>query len=242
MEPITIAVCDDEPYMAEHLAERVSAFFACENQPVRVSCFPDGNSLLASPEALQADVLLLDIQMPPPDGLETARELRRRGFGGFLVFVTILRDTVFQAFEVRAFDYLVKPLRAEAFRRTMRRLLSALQEHRESRLFVQKNGAWYIVPFADICCCEVIDRKVYLHLKDSTVLDYYEKMETLEQKLDGRFFKCHRSYLVNLAYLESCRAGRAYLANGESVPVSRLRRGEFSAAVLRFMEQRRFGE
>lgn len=242
MQPISIAVCDDEPYMSEYLAEQVSAFFACENLPARISLFPDGNSLLSSAEALRADVLLLDIQMPRPDGLETAKELRRRGFRGFLIFVTILRETVFEAFEVQAFDYLVKPPAPDAFQRTMRRLLSAHRKQQESRLFVQKGSAQHIVPFADICFCEVIDRKVYLHLKDSTVLDYYEKMETLEQRLDGRFFKCHRSYLVNLDCLKSCQNGRAYLANGESVPVSRLRGRQFSAAVLRHMEQRRFEE
>ena len=61
--------------------------------------------------------------------------------------------------------------------------------------------------------------------------------KTLEQRLDGRFFKCHRSYLVNLDCLKSCQNGRAFLANGESVPVSRLRGRQFSAAVLRRSEQ-----
>lgn len=238
MQPISIAVCDDEPYMSEYLAEQVSAFFACESLPTRISLFPDGNSLLSSAEALRADVLLLDIQMPLPDGLETAKELRRRGFSGFIIFVTILRETVFEAFEVQAFDYLVKPLAPDAFRRTMRRLLSALLKQQESRLFVQKGNAQHIIPFADICFCEVIDRKVYLHLKDSTVLDYYEKIETLEQRLDGRFFKCHRSYLVNLDYVGGCQDGQVLLSQGERIPVSRLRERELTQALLRHMKER----
>lgn len=242
MDPIFAAVCDDEPYMAKQLAGQVSAFFESQSLPARVALFPDGRSLLSSSEAMQADVLFLDIQMPRPDGMETAKELRRRGFRGLLLFVTVLREPVFQAFEVQAFDYIVKPLRQEEFRHTMRRLNAALEKRRESRLFVQKGGGWRIVPFADICFCEVIDRKVYLHLKDGAVLDYYEKLGALEQVLDGRFFKCHRSYLVNLEYLESSRGGRAYLSNGESVPISRLRASQFSAAVLRFLSERRFEE
>lgn len=238
MAPISITVCDDEPYMAAYLAEQVSAFFAYENLPSRVSLFPDGKSLLSSREAIQADILFLDIQMPRPDGMETARELRRLGFRGVLIFVTVLREPVFQAFEVQAFDYIVKPFQPDAFRRTLRRLIPVLRERETHRLFIQKNAAWHIIPFADICYCEVIDRKVYLHLGDSSVLDYYEKMETLEQKLDRRFFKCHRSYLINLDWLKSYHAGRVYLANGESVPVSRLRSRQFTAAVLRFLEQR----
>lgn len=242
MKPILVAVCDDEPYMAEHLAEQVSAFFACENLPAHISRFPNGKLLLSSREAMQADILFLDIQMPRPDGMEIAQELRRRGFGGLLVFVTILRDAVFQAFDVQAFDFLVKPLQPDAFRRTMHRLLSALRERGKHSLLVQKGNACHIIPFSDICYGEVINRKVYLHLKDSSILDYYDKIETLEQKLDNRFFRCHRSYLINLSYLRSYHAGRAHLANGESIPVSRLRSGQFSAAVLHFMEQRRIQE
>ena len=109
MQPISIAVCDDEPYMSEYLAEQVSAFFACESLPTRISLFPDGNSLLSSAEALRADVLLLDIQMPLPDGLETAKELRRKNKKAIIIFVTALDDYVFQAFDVGAFHYLVKP-------------------------------------------------------------------------------------------------------------------------------------
>lgn len=239
METLSVAVCDDEPYMAGLLAEHVSAFFESEKFAADVSVFPDGSSLLAS--GAQPDLLLLDIRMPHPDGMETARELRRRGFRGFLVFVTILHEPVFQAFEVQAFDYLVKPLRADAFRRTMCRLLPALRGRGGHSLLVQKGAEQHIVPFADICYCEVIGRKIYLHLKDSAILDYYGTMETLEQKLDGRFFKCHRSYLVNLAYLESYKGGQAILQNGEAVPVSRLRGREFSAAILHYMEGRRFG-
>jgi DNA-binding LytR/AlgR family response regulator len=69
------------------------------------------------------------------------------------------------------------------------------------------------------------------------VINYYEKLEVLETKLDSRFFRCHRSYLVNLQYLQSCRLGFAALSTGEEIPVSRLRREQLSAAVLQYMKQ-----
>ena len=82
-------------------------------------------------------------------------------------------------------------------------------------------------------------RIIYLHLKDTTTLDYYDKIENLERKLDNRFFKCHRSYLINLQYLKSYKTGQAYLVNGETIPVSRLRGEEFSQIVLQYMKERR---
>lgn len=85
------------------------------------------------------------------------------------------------------------------------------------RLLVRKGNESSIVFFDDIIYCEVIDRKVYLHLKTSTVVDYYEKIERLEEILDKRFYRCHRSYLINLKYLKSCRNGTAVLEGGKEV-------------------------
>lgn len=62
--------------------------------------------------------------------------------------------------------------------------------------------------------CEVQGRKLYLHKRDGTVVDYYARLEELEHRVDGRFFKCHRSYLVNLDYVRGFRAGRAALPGG----------------------------
>lgn len=233
---IRIGICDDEAYMLDMLAEKVSAFFKRENMEITVFPFQSGKALLDCGKKL--DIVFLDIQMGGPDGLDTAKELRSWGYSGFLIFVTVLRECVFNAFEVQAFDYLVKPLQEDDFLRTMNRLLLSIRTHREKQLLIQKGTEWSIVPFDDIVYCEIINRKVYLHLKDKPVLDYYDRIENLERKLDERFFKCHRSYLINLRYLKSYKPGQAYLTNGEIIPVSRLRGDEFAAVILRYMKER----
>ena len=113
-----------------------------------------------------------------------------------------------------------------------------MQNANEANLLVQKGYESNIISFDDIVFCEIIDRKIYLHLKLGEVIDYYDKIENLETKLDGRFFKCHRSYLINLQYLKSYKAGQAYLTNGETIPVSRLRGDEFSTVILQYVKER----
>ena len=232
---ISIGICDDETYMLDLLAEKTDAFFAHENMDVEILRFSSGRELLDHPGKL--DVLFLDIRMESPDGFETARKLRRRGFDGFQIFVTVLEDYVFDAFEVEAFGYLVKPLADHLFQRTMKRLLSALKASRKALLLVQKGKEWSVIRFDDIMYCEVINRKVYLHLQDHTVLDYYDKIETLARKLDARFFRCHRSYLLNLQYLKAYKGGQAHLRNDERIPISRLRQNEFSSALFQYMKE-----
>ncbi|MDE7431724.1 MAG: LytTR family transcriptional regulator DNA-binding domain-containing protein, partial [Lachnospiraceae bacterium] len=88
-----------------------------------------------------------------------------------------------------------------------------------------------------IVFCEIIDRKVYMHLASSEVVDFYELIENLEPKFDSRFFRCHRSFLINLKYLKSYKNGIAYMEGGKEIPVSRLRSKEFSSVILQYMKE-----
>lgn len=121
------------------------------------------------------------------DGMETARKMRSQNYKGYLIFITVLKEMVFQSFEVQAYDYLVKPIEEECFEKTMERLFSAMQNAKDASLLVQKGYESNIIAFDDIVFCEIIDRKIYLHLKTEEVIDYYDRIENLETKLDGRF-------------------------------------------------------
>lgn len=231
------AVCDDEPYMLDRLSAQISECLAelgCRD--VRLARFSGGRALLEAGERF--DLVFLDVQMDPPDGLETAKALRRRGDGCLVVFLTVLRERVFDAFEVRAFDYLVKPASPERLRRTLERALEDLDRRRARTLLVQRGNAREVVPLDEIVYCEVMGRKVYLHREDGGVLDYYDKLADLERRLGSGFFRCHRSYLVNLDHVRGCGGGQVRLSGGEAVPVSRLREGDLTQALLRRMRER----
>jgi len=82
-------------------------------------------------------------------------------------------------------------------------------------------------------------RKLFLHRTDGTTIDYYDRLEELERRVDRRFFRCHRSYLVNLEHLKGFKDGNAYMDDGRTIPVSRLRSREFSDAILHYMKDLR---
>ncbi len=231
---IRIAICDDEKHMSDHIRAMVSDFFRKKNREICLRTFSSGEELLSYDG--QIDILFLDIQMKGMDGMETARKLRDSKFRGFLIFITVLKEMVFQSFEVQAYDYLVKPVEEKQFEKTIERLYTSMQNASEDSLLVQKGYEGRIIPKDEIVFCEIIDRKIYLNLASGEVVDYYERIENLETKLGSHFFRCHRSYLINLKHLKGYKNGTACMDNGKEVPVSRLRSKEFSSVVLQYMK------
>ncbi len=231
---IRIVICDDEKHMSDHIRAMTSDFFRKKNREIQLRTFTSGEELLNYDG--QIDILFLDIQMKGMDGMETARKLRADKFRGFLIFITVLKEMVFQSFEVQAYDYLVKPVEEKQFEKTMVRLFASMQNAVEDSLLVQKGYEGRIILKKEIVFCEVMDRKIYLNLASGEVVDYYDRIENLETKLDSHFFRCHRSYLINLKHLKGYKNGTAYMDNGKEVPVSRLRSREFSGVVLQYMK------
>ena len=137
-----------------------------------------------------------------------------------------------------SYDYLLKPLDSTRFKQTMNRVLRSLKQRTAEDIVIQRGTGCEVVLLSDIVYCEVLGRKIYLHKSDGTVSGYYDKLEDLERRVDGRFFKCHRSYLVNLDYVRGCQDGQVLLFQGERIPASRLRERELTQALLRYMKER----
>lgn len=235
---LRIALCDDEPLMLRELSEHLSRYM-CSNglPPYYLETFSGGDALLESGEDF--DLIFLDVRMEPPDGMETARRLRQRGSQSLLVFVTVLRESVFDAFETEPHDYLLKPLDAGRFRRTMDRAVEVLRRRGLQRVVIRRGGASEVISLARIVYCEVQGRKLYIHLDGGEVADCYGRLEEFQRQTGGRLFRCHRSYLVNLDHVRCCRGGEVLLSRGGSIPVSRLRERELTQALLRCMKERR---
>lgn len=234
---IKFAVCDDEPVMARELANRLSDYFEEKGlSDFCAECFSSGEALLEG--SCNFDLIFLDIQMQKPDGMETARLLRRRGNHSLLIFVTVLQEYVFGAFEVEAFDYLLKPLNSARFARTMDRALHALTQAASNSILIRHGASCTVVPLDQLLFCEVQGRDLYLHRLGKDILQCRERMETFAQRLDARFFRCHRSYLVNLDHVRGIHAGQVTLSADGEIPVSRLREREMMQALLRRMRER----
>ncbi len=230
---IRIAVCDDEEIMLLKLKAQINNYMEHQNDKFQVFSFLSAEALLKSDVIF--DIIFLDIQLGGITGMEAAQRLRENGSESFIIFITALNDYVYNAFEVEASDYLLKPVRDERLSRTMDRILNYIERRGQNSLIIKKETSLKTIRFEDILYCEAISRKIFVHTKREQI-DYYFKIGELEKQLGCDFFRCHRSYLVNLKYVCGYEEGMTILENGERIPVSRLRQQAFSKVVLDYMK------
>ena len=195
-----------------------------------IRVFFSGEELVG--ESGEYDVLLLDLMLPGMDGVEVARRFDGRSR---IIFVTAYKEYALDAFDVGAVHYLVKPV-------TKERLFLALDRAREQlgqtgcrTLALIKNGGFERILTDSIMCCEVFGHRLCIYTADSCY-EYSGTLDMLEGQLDGRFFRCHRSFLVNMAHILSVDRGTAVLDSGDRVLVSRRRQQELMQRLLFFLK------
>ena len=235
-----IAVCDDEKEIRDMLAEMIGKLYP----EAALSLYQSGEELLLSGK--EPDILLLDIQMPGKDGMETAKELRRENKKVIIIFVTAWDDFVFQAFDVGAFHYLIKPFDGRKFAEVLhhaviqsedrKKLERAGREREKPCLMITAGGEHITVNLEDIVYAEVFDRKVVLHTMDADI-GYYGKMRELEEKAGDGFYRTHRSFLVNFGYIRKYDATTVYLKKGQALMAKQNYQG-FVKSYLRYNQRK----
>jgi DNA-binding LytR/AlgR family response regulator len=142
---------------------------------------------------------------------------------------------VFDAYDVEAFHYLIKPIEETKFRQVMEKAVGCVEKRKQAEpLVIKVNGNYRKVPIQDIYYAENDARKIIIHLNGENVA-FYEKMEVLEQKLGNSFFRSHRGYLVHLQYVDHYDSTSISLKNGENIYLAKHKYHEFVAAYMNYL-------
>ena len=236
---IRIAICDDEANTRAYL----SALIWAQSCPCEIVEYASADDCLA--DTREFDLLFLDIELAPSgdhlDGMALARTIRERTTGPqpVIIFVTGYERYVFDAFDVGAFQYLLKPVDEEKFAQVFTRAVAQIGTAREKPgpvLTLQSANASKTVPLDSIYYIESSNHKVELHLKDG-VFACYAKIGDLEVELQGQFFRIHKGYLVNLSYVDGYSKSEVTLTNGERLLLSKYKYQDFVKAYLRFLKR-----
>ena len=219
-----IAVVDDEKAIREHICGLVE-----EQQPEsRIEAYATGEKLLASGKRF--DIVFLDIQMEGMNGIEAARSLRERREDTVLVFITGIRDYVFDAFDLYAFQYLLKPIDEGKFAEVLERAVREAAKKKERRvLFIRSRNL--TLDQSEILYIESRAKKVEIHTVRQTI-EIYAAMDELEGQLGDEFYRCHRAYIVNMDCITEYDSESITLTNGDRVYLTKKKYGEFVKAYM----------
>lgn len=238
---LKIAICDDDPDAITKYAELINDIAKKNHIEIELSYFFSGESLLAycagAPDAL--DIVYLDIVMDKTDGLDTARKLQESGSHTLIVFLTNYDEYVFEAFDVKAANYLLKDnLELEKFTKVFLAVVD-LASAKEKQLFSYMfDGKTKIVALDEIAYFEIWNKRVTIHYMDKKTDTYYESMERLALRLGGKYFiRTHRSYLVNLPYISMFRKDGLYLKTEEIVPIGGTYRSSIKKALSAYISR-----
>ena len=221
-----IAICDDDAKLMAHLHAFLEKTY--RSLELLIDDFTAGEALLRALSGGERsyDLVLLDIEMRGMDGIETARHIRRISPETAVVFITSHEEFALTGYEVSAFRFLTKPLRTE-------KLLEAVEAACQARLarrqlLIPCQGEEVRVAVQDILYVEARDQTVRLVLP-ARELFHRATIDSYAAQLSGDdFYRVHRSYLVHLSAVAFVGKRELRMANGDLVPLSRLRSREFS--------------
>ncbi|MDT3698016.1 MAG: LytTR family DNA-binding domain-containing protein [Thermincola sp.] len=170
----------------------------------------NGRQLIQMVEALKPDVIFVDIDMPQMNGIDAAKEIFDLDPEIFIIFATAFANYTHEAFEVYAFDYLVKPFNLERIRQTIKRIRELKRERDKTglvkrelpktenvKLFIQSNDKCSFINLQDIILIMRSEHKTTIITTHGPV-STYEALKSLEEKLTGEnFFRSHKGYIIN---------------------------------------------
>ncbi len=217
-----IAICDDDKQELLRIASLVEAYRRERKAELSYLSFQSALELLASMQSEQYDLLLLDVLMPGLNGMQAAHEVREFNSQVEIVFLTSTPEFAVESYSVRAHHYLLKPASPEKLFPILDRLRDNLRRPEEA-LRVRTQSGMFSLPYGRIEYLEVNAKQLYFGLTDGSSKQVSGNLSEFERALLTRpgFIKVHRSYLVNLQWVQELRPNELITLAGRRVPVSR---------------------
>lgn len=232
---LAVAVCDDEMVENIGICKKIQGVLEEMQIPCVIRRFHSGAELLQASE--QFDIIFLDIIMPGMDGIEVAKVCRERAVGKILIFLSSSRKYIYESYEADAFWYLVKPVDEKKLRHVLQRAIMKDRQEEQGFIIIKKEREKKKLFLEDIYYFEARGRKILIHGKED-VFVCYEQLGSIENRLcDKDFFRCHKSFFVNLRHISGYDRQEAVLDNEERILISRRRYAEFCKKMLCYMKR-----
>ena len=198
MSMLRVAVVEDDAKERKRIQDNLLAL----PEQMEIEYFASGMAF-AMAEMKNFDIVLMDIDMPGMNGIETAKRLRAVNKSAVLVFVTNMVQFAIAGYEVEALDFIVKPINPYSFALKMKRAVCRTAKRSEDTLTVRTENVLHRIPILSIRYIEVSGHYITYHTSSGTYQEYATMKEVKERLRTHPFAQCSQSYLVNMKYITS---------------------------------------
>ena len=233
---IKIGFCDDELSVLEEIRGLLDRYRMERNLEIAAVAFQSPMELLSELEkGMRFDILLMDVLMPKEDGIEAAKKIRRIDSNVKIVFLTFSSEYAVESYTVGAYFYQLKPILEEKFFHLMDSVIAACKKEKHHSLILHGKSGITRLDLERLEYCEVLGRTLWFHMKNGTILESVGSMEQLCRQLAAHrnFLRPHRSYLVNLEYVQNISPKMITMENLAEIPVPH---GKYSDLKNRYLE------
>ena len=219
---MNIAICDDDKYCREKITE-IAEQYCRINNDVGFTVFDDSDSLIEKVKKNGGfDLYILDIVMPEMNGIELGSALRDLGCDGKIIYLTSSEEFAIDAFRVKAFNYILKPIKKDGFFAAVDEALEAVRKKKEKYVIVKTKEKSVKLAFDCIIHAQLINRAVSYRLtKGETVESVTVRSsfsEAVQELLrDRRFILCGTSTLLNLQHIASVESEAIVFSDGDKM-------------------------
>lgn len=219
---IKIAFCDDDMEVLHQMNELLDRYRVERNEDITYAAFQSPFELLTEIEkGIRPDILFLDVVMPGQNGMDVAKEIRQYDTSMKIIFLTSSPEFAVESYSVGAYFYQLKPIWEESFFRLMDAVLAECEKKKKNSLILRSKDGITRIDLQQLEYCEVLGRKLLFHLEDGAVLESAGSLDDLAGQLMqySNFFRPHRSFLVNMEYIQNISSRSIKMVNDAEIPI-----------------------
>ena len=227
MKMVRIVVCDDSEQDREKYTRLCRMVSDKYNIPIEIKQYVNGNDLLFDLEEPKyyssIDIILLNINMPGPNGIEVAEQARKIGYNKLIIFITSSKDHYEPAFDVKGYNYITKGKEheSERFEKVLQHALEDALKENNPTLVISAGGSYKQIKVDSIKYFEVNKNLITVYYGDKS-LEFISTLNKLENQLESQgFYRTQKSYLIALDYVKSFTYQEVTLQNDVKIPVGR---------------------
>lgn len=216
-----IALCEDEALFSKDLEVMCRSILDHLAVDYEMNLFNSSKDFLHAflDKGKRFDLMLLDIVMAEPNGMDLAHLIRKDDSDGAIIFITSNPDFALLGYDVQALHYLIKPAKQDVLERLIK---SDYNNRFQTNFYIFETGTQMVrVAVQEIVCLETVGRKVEVTLQSGVVYYNGKLSELLEELANEQFVRCHQAFALNIRNIQELNYNEAITCTGKSISVSR---------------------